>query len=81
MQQLEIFEIQSPCVGVCQSDTNGNCLGCYRTRDERLYWIKLEPDVKRKIIKACAGRKRRAELAKRKKTEPEQLNPQQSLWD
>ena len=60
MQQLEFFEIPSPCIGVCQSGPKGYCLGCYRSRDERLYWIQLEADVKRKIIKACQRRKKRA---------------------
>lgn len=64
MQQLEFFEIPSPCIGVCQSGEKGYCLGCFRSRDERLYWVQLESDVKRKIIKACQRRKRRAQQGK-----------------
>lgn len=56
-----MFTIPSPCIGVCQVGSNGNCLGCFRTRDERLYWMQVGPDVQRKIIKACAMRKRRAQ--------------------
>ena len=67
MQQLEFFEIKSPCIGVCESGPKGYCLGCYRSREERLYWQQIEPDVKFKIIKACALRKKRAEAARRKK--------------
>lgn len=59
--QLELFSIPSPCIGVCQVGSNGKCLGCFRTRDERLYWMQVGPDVQRKIIKACALRKRRAQ--------------------
>lgn len=81
MQQLEIFEIQSPCIGVCQTDRNGNCLGCYRTRDERLYWLQCTPDVKRKIVKACALRKRRATQGKRSVDDSADSPQQQSLWD
>ncbi|MDN4502727.1 DUF1289 domain-containing protein [Alteromonadaceae bacterium BrNp21-10] len=81
MQQIEIFEIQSPCIGVCQSGPNGNCLGCFRSRDERLHWTKLEDGVKRTIIKACAVRKRRASQTKNKKGIVQSINPQQSLWD
>ncbi|GAB3011338.1 DUF1289 domain-containing protein [Bowmanella dokdonensis] len=75
-QQLEFFDIPSPCIGVCQTGPRGYCLGCYRSRDERLYWLQLEPDVKRKIVRACQLRKRRAELARQKEgdkgPEPEQ---------
>ncbi|MBC3765330.1 DUF1289 domain-containing protein [Neptunicella marina] len=81
MRQIEIFEIQSPCIGVCQSGPKGNCLGCFRTREERLYWIQLEDDVKRKIIKACAMRKKRAQAKSKTSEEPTQPPQQQSFWD
>ncbi|WP_088329942.1 DUF1289 domain-containing protein [Lacimicrobium sp. SS2-24] len=73
MQQLEFFDIPSPCIGVCQSGKTGYCLGCYRSRDERLYWHKLDASVKRRIIKACNRRKRKAELA------TQSLHPQQEM--
>ncbi|GAA6170655.1 hypothetical protein NBRC116592_03250 [Colwellia sp. KU-HH00111] len=57
--QLEFFEIPSPCVGVCQSDEKGYCLGCMRTRDERQNWVNLDNDNKQKIIKRCIQRKKR----------------------
>lgn len=66
MKQIEIFEISSPCIGVCQSGPSGYCLGCFRSRDERLHWIKLEQDVQSKIIKACAIRKKRLAAKKQK---------------
>ena len=69
MQQLEFFDIPSPCIGVCQSGKSGYCLGCYRSRDERLYWHQLDAEVKRRIIKACNRRKRKAELAAQPKNE------------
>lgn len=69
MQQLEFFDIPSPCIGVCQSGKSGYCLGCYRSRDERLYWHQLDAEVKRRIIKACNRRKRKAELAAKPKNE------------
>ena len=55
--QLEIFAVPSPCVGVCQSGPKGYCLGCYRSRDERLYWLKIDDAAKRTIIRACQRRK------------------------
>lgn len=77
MEQLEFFEIPSPCIGVCESGDKGYCKGCFRTRDERLHWHNVNDDVKRQIIKACRMRKRRA-LASRiavksiEASEPEQ---------
>ena len=60
LKQIEIFEITSPCIGVCQSGPKGFCVGCFRSREARVHWIKLEQDVQSKIIKACAVRKKRA---------------------
>lgn len=57
--QLEFFDVPSPCVGVCQSDEKGYCLGCMRTRDERKEWSTFNNDGKRKVIKLCIQRKKR----------------------
>jgi uncharacterized protein len=57
--QLEFFDVPSPCVGICQSDEKGNCLGCYRTREERQTWINLKSDDKQKVVKRCQQRKKR----------------------
>ena len=67
MKQIEIFEIISPCIGVCQSGPKGFCIGCFRSREERVHWVKLEQDVQSKIIKACATRKKRAKAIKKNK--------------
>jgi predicted Fe-S protein YdhL (DUF1289 family) len=64
LKQIEIFEIISPCIGICQSGPKGFCIGCFRSREERVHWVKLEQDVQSKIIKACAARKKRAKAAK-----------------
>ena len=57
--QLEFFDVPSPCVGVCQSNDKGYCLGCMRTRDERKNWITFDSDNKKKVIKLCTQRKKR----------------------
>ena len=57
--QLEFFDVPSPCVGICQSNVKGYCLGCMRTRDERQDWINLDNDNKQKVIKRCIQRKKR----------------------
>ncbi|TDF39375.1 DUF1289 domain-containing protein [Alteromonadaceae bacterium M269] len=79
MKQLEFFEIPSPCIGVCQSGPKGFCVGCFRSRDERLYWNKLEPEAKRIIIKASAARKRRAMRKGDSTQKADEQNQQQ--WD
>jgi predicted Fe-S protein YdhL (DUF1289 family) len=28
----------NPCVGICVSDDNNICIGCYRTQEERNEW-------------------------------------------
>lgn len=71
MPQLELFQIPSPCIGLCQNGPNGYCYGCFRSRDERFGWTKLGDEHKRHVIKLCQMRKRRW-LAK--KLELKQIN-------
>jgi predicted Fe-S protein YdhL (DUF1289 family) len=66
MEQIEFFEIRNPCISVCQNGPRGFCKGCYRSREERQHWNSLDDSVKRKVIQACANRKRR-HLAKKAK--------------
>jgi predicted Fe-S protein YdhL (DUF1289 family) len=80
--QLEFFDVPSPCIGVCQSNDKGQCLGCFRTRDERQQWINLSSDDKQKVIKRCLQRKKRKEnKIKIKEIEQEAENQQPSLLD
>ncbi|PKG83415.1 DUF1289 domain-containing protein [Colwellia sp. 75C3] len=57
--QLEFFDVPSPCIGMCQSDDKGHCLGCMRSRDERQNWKEFNNDKKQKVIKLCVQRKKR----------------------
>jgi len=57
--QLEFFDVPSPCIGICQSDDKGLCLGCFRNRDERQQWTTFNSDDKQKVIKRCQQRKKR----------------------
>lgn len=70
--QLEFFDVPSPCVGVCQSNEKGLCLGCLRTREERQEWTTLTSDEKQKVVKRCIQRKKR-QTAKPKPKVEEQL--------
>ena len=81
MKQIEIFEIISPCIGVCQSGPKGFCVGCFRSREERVHWVSLEQDVQSKIIKACAMRKKRAKTTNKNKKNPVDTSPQLGFSD
>ncbi len=71
--QLEFFDVPSPCVGVCQSDEKGLCLGCMRNRDERLQWNSYTSDDKQKVIKRCKSRKKRKLGTQVPKTPPPEI--------
>ena len=64
MQQIEIFTIPSPCVGVCEVNNKGYCRGCLRSREERLYWLRFTDQQKREVIRLCQARKDRVHKAR-----------------
>ena len=51
MDQLEFFEIPSPCIGVCEANSKGFCKGCFRSREERLYWLEFSTEQKRQVVR------------------------------
>lgn len=55
-QQLEFFEIPSPCQGICQVDGRGFCRGCMRNREERFNWMNMEDPGKREVLRLCRQR-------------------------
>ncbi|SIO95115.1 DUF1289 domain-containing protein [Vibrio spartinae] len=59
MEQLEFFDIPSPCIRVCEVDEKGYCRGCMRNRDERLRWLKMSSAEKIHVIQLCKMRYRR----------------------
>ncbi|MED5513499.1 MAG: DUF1289 domain-containing protein [Pseudomonadota bacterium] len=80
MQQIEIFEIPSPCKGICQVNNRGYCKGCYRSRDERFYWNTFTNAEKRKVISLCQQRYKRY-LQKKQQAENQQSTPEQGGFD
>ncbi|MGN5519902.1 DUF1289 domain-containing protein [Halopseudomonas sp. Lyrl_26] len=62
--QLEFFEIPSPCIGVCEVNNKGFCKGCFRSREERLYWLQFSVDQKREVIRLCQSRRARVMRAR-----------------
>lgn len=85
--QLEFFDVPSPCVGVCQSNVKGYCLGCMRSRDERQQWQDFNSDKKQKVIKLCIQRKKRKDsknskqLVESAKEQQTETSTQPSLLD
>ncbi|MBD1581170.1 DUF1289 domain-containing protein [Pseudoalteromonas sp. S16_S37] len=80
MEQIEIFEIPSPCKGICQVNNRGYCKGCYRSREERFAWNNLSNAQKRKVIALCQQRYKRYIANKNKQDEQKsQQDDQQSL--
>ncbi|CDT68446.1 hypothetical protein VCR15J2_470591 [Vibrio coralliirubri] len=59
MEQLEFFQVPSPCVGVCSSDDKGYCNGCMRKREERFNWMSMTASEQLHVIKLCRQRYRR----------------------
>lgn len=64
MPQLELFHIPSPCIGVCEVNSKGYCKGCFRSREERLYWLQLTDERKRDVLRLCQLRKARVQKAR-----------------
>ncbi|WFO53329.1 DUF1289 domain-containing protein [Aeromonas veronii] len=82
MEQLEIFPLQSPCIGVCEVNNKGYCKGCLRNREERFNWLTMTPAEQQEVMRLCRDRKRRVEAARRKAHEGDQPEPMpQSGWD
>ncbi|MFM5739153.1 DUF1289 domain-containing protein [Aeromonas veronii] len=82
MEQLEIFPLQSPCIGVCEVNNKGYCKGCLRNREERFNWQKMSPAQQQEVMRLCRDRKRRVEATRRKAREGDQPEPiPQSGWD
>tara|TARA_B100000767_G_scaffold251714_1_gene254936 strand:+ start:393 stop:707 length:315 start_codon:yes stop_codon:yes gene_type:complete len=80
--QLEFFDVPSPCIGICQSDDKGHCIGCFRSREERQCWTTLNANDKQKVIKRCQQRKKRKNPnVKEKVVKQEKVSVQASLLD
>ncbi|TFT37564.1 DUF1289 domain-containing protein [Proteus mirabilis] len=55
-EQLEFFDIPSPCIGRCESNLQGYCIGCYRSRQERFSWSTMSQQEKRNVLRLCRQR-------------------------
>ena len=67
--QFELFDIDNPCIGVCQSNKKGYCFGCLRSRPERQFWHEMTTEQRREVLRLIVGRKQRIEQIKQRKNE------------
>lgn len=81
IEQIEIFEIPSPCKGVCQANNRGYCLGCFRSREERFQWNQLNNTQKKHVIKLCAQREKRTRQKMAQQQSSPETNKEQSKLD
>jgi predicted Fe-S protein YdhL (DUF1289 family) len=84
MEQLEFFDIPSPCVRICTVDDKGYCLGCMRNRKERFDWLSMTPQEKLYVIRLCRQRyqrkKRRNITPPTKGLDGSEVNQQKDLF-
>ncbi|WP_431222541.1 DUF1289 domain-containing protein [Serratia sp. L9] len=73
-QQLEFFDIPSPCRGICQADERGFCRGCLRSREERFGWMQMNDAQKRDVLRLCRQRYLRLQRAQK---QPDEIPPEQ----
>ncbi|WP_085247982.1 DUF1289 domain-containing protein [Gilliamella mensalis] len=83
MDQIEFFDIPSPCKRVCETDKQGYCITCYRSRDERFKWLTLSDSQKQDVLRLCKQRaaRRRYLLSQQQRQPQPQLNPITSQFD
>lgn len=83
MDQIEFFAIQSPCSRVCETDKQGYCIKCFRSREERFNWLTFSDSQKQQILRLCKQRslRRRNQLAQqqRQQQQLQKLQQQNSL--
>ena len=52
--------IKSPCKGICKNNSDGLCIGCFRTKSERENWSLMTDQEKRLTLGLCKSRERKA---------------------
>ncbi|MWN31113.1 DUF1289 domain-containing protein [Gilliamella sp. Pra-s65] len=56
MDQIEFFDIPSPCKRICETDKQGYCVACYRSRQERFNWLTFNDSQKKEVLRLCKQR-------------------------
>ena len=69
MEQIELFAIESPCRGICQTSKKGYCKGCLRSREERFHWYEMDEGQRRQVLQLCKARWQRLVKARQERLE------------
>ncbi len=69
MEQIELFTIDNPCVGVCENSKKGFCKGCLRSREERFQWFNLSNEARFHVLDLCKQRRMRLIKARQDRLE------------
>jgi uncharacterized protein len=80
VDQLELFELPNPCIGVCQSNSRGYCTGCLRSRDERFNWHAKPPEERASILKLLVQRRARLNAKAKKDDDSPQAGESLDLF-
>lgn len=70
IDQGEFFKIPSPCQSICEMNNKGYCIGCFRSRNERLHWNQYSEFQKQLVVNLCHKRKLKVAQVKRNKNKP-----------
>ena len=46
----------SPCISLCQLDSNDVCKGCFRSAEEIRNWIYFDSEQRKAVLDLCAER-------------------------
>lgn len=74
--QIEIFAIPSPCKRVCETDKQGYCLTCFRSRNERFGWLQFSDEEKQNVLRLCRQRELRKRYYLYQQQKQQQLDEQ-----
>tara|TARA_B100001109_G_scaffold101482_1_gene82816 strand:+ start:45181 stop:45756 length:576 start_codon:yes stop_codon:yes gene_type:complete len=83
IDQGELFDIPSPCKRICVTNNRGYCKGCFRSRTERLNWLKYTDFQRQLIINLCEKRRLKvlnAKLNPHTDVDEEESTPQADLF-
>lgn len=81
MEQLELFPLPNPCIGVCQANNKGYCHGCLRSRKERQKWYAMNNTEKHHVLQRCGLRRQKLQQLAKQQGVAEVLLPEQLDFD
>jgi predicted Fe-S protein YdhL (DUF1289 family) len=57
MKSCPSTTVASPCTGVCRLDGDEICIGCFRSKDEIVFWIQMSEQEKSLVLSALDERR------------------------